>query len=293
MEDLVNLLSKFIRLVAIRLPDDVYNALKELSSKENSCWGKEVYSIMFDNIRLALEKNVPVCQDTGVLMFFVDAGADFPYLNVLPDAIHAATVRATEEVPLRPNVVEPFIEKNTGNNVGTRLPWIEWNILPDTSYADITLYLAGGGTSLTGQAKVLPPASGFKGVIEFVLEVVSSYGLNACPPFLVGVGLGTTVETAAILSKRALLRPIGSRNADPKAAFLEKILYDKINGLEIGPQGLGGSTTAFAVHVEYSARHPATLAVGVSTGCWAHRRGTIRLKSDLSYELPSYEGVEL
>lgn len=293
MEDLVNLLSKFIRLVAIRLPDDVYNALKELSSKENSCWGKEVYSIMFDNIKLALEKNVPVCQDTGVLMFFVDAGADFPYLNVLPDAIHAATIRATEEAPLRPNVVEPFTEKNTGNNVGTRLPWIEWNILPNTSYSNITLYLAGGGTSLTGQAKVLPPASGFKGVIEFVLEVISSYGLNACPPFLVGVGLGTTVETAAILSKRALLRPIGSRNPDPNAASLEKILYDKINGLEIGPQGLGGSTTALAVHVEYSARHPATLAVGVSTGCWAHRRGTMRLKSDLSYELPSYEGVEL
>ena len=293
MQDLVNLLSKFIKLVAIRLPDDVYNALKELASRENSHWGKEIYSIMFDNINLALEKGVPVCQDTGVLMFFVDAGADFPHLNVLSDTIHAATVKATEEVPLRPNVVEPFIEKNTGNNVGTRLPWIEWNILPHTSYADITLYLAGGGTSLTGHAKVLPPASGFKGVIEFVLDVISCYGLNACPPFLVGVGLGTTVETAAILSKKALLRPVGSSNPNPMAASLEKILYDKINGLEIGPQGLGGSTTALAVHVEYSARHPATLAVGVSTGCWAHRRGTIRLKSDLSYELLSYKGVKL
>ncbi|MCX8189467.1 MAG: L(+)-tartrate dehydratase subunit alpha [Nitrososphaeria archaeon] len=293
MDALVRLLSNFIRTVAIRLPDDVLSALKELSSKESSYWGKAVYSLMFDNINLALEKGVPVCQDTGVLMFFIDVGTNFPYVNKLYDALKVATIKATEEVPLRPNVVEPFDEKNTGNNVGTRLPWIEWNIVPEADYVEITLYLAGGGTSLTGNAKVLPPASGFKGVIEFVLDVVSSYGLNACPPFLLGVGIGATVETAALLSKRALLRPIGSINPNPKAASLERILYEKVCGLEIGPQGLGGSTTVLGVNVEYSARHPATLAVGVSTGCWAHRRGVIKIKSDLTYELPLYKGVVL
>ncbi len=293
MNELVRLLSNFIRTVAIRLPDDVLTALKELSLRERSYWGKAVYSLMFDNIKLALEKGVPVCQDTGVLMFFIDAGTNFSYINMLPEAVRAATLKATEDVPLRPNVVEPFDERNTGNNIGTRLPWIEWNIIPNADYAEITLYLAGGGTSLTGNAKVLPPASGFKGVIEFVLDVVSSYGLNACPPFLLGVGIGTTVETAAILSKKALLRPIGSTNHNPKAALLEKIIYEKVCGLEIGPQGLGGSTTVLGVNVEYSARHPATLAVGVSTGCWAHRRGVIRIKSDLAYELPFYKGEVL
>jgi len=293
MDELVRLLSKFIKVVSVRLPDDVYTALKELSHRESSYWGKAVYSLMFENIKLALEKDVPVCQDTGVLMFFVDVGTGFPYLNVLPEAIRSATVKATEDVPLRPNVVEPFTEKNTGNNVGTRLPWVEWSILPNANHADITLYLAGGGASLTGQAKVLPPASGLKGVIEFVLEAVSSYGPNACPPFLVGVGIATTVETAAMLSKRALLRPIGSSNPNPRAAELERIIYEKVCGLEIGPQGLGGSTTALGVHVEYSARHPATLAVGVSTGCWAHRRGMIRINPDLSYDLPYYRGVKL
>lgn len=293
MDELIRLLSNFIKTVAIRLPDDVLTALKMLSSQETSYWGKAVYSLMFDNIKLALEKGVPVCQDTGVLMFFIDVGTKFPYIDVLQETVTAATIKATEDVPLRPNVVEPFEEKNTGNNVGTRLPWIEWNIVPNADYAEITLYLAGGGTSLTGNAKVLPPASGFKGVIEFVLDVVSGYGLNACPPFLLGVGIGTTVETAALLSKRALLRSIGSTNPNPKAASLERILYEKVCGLEIGPQGLGGKTTVLGVNVEYSARHPATLAVGVSTGCWAHRRGTIKIKSDLTYELPFYKGVVL
>lgn len=293
MDELVRLLSKFIKTVAIRLPDDVLAALKALSSNENSYWGKAIYSLMFDNIKLALEKGVPVCQDTGVLMFFIDVGTKFPCINVLQEAVTAATIKATEDVPLRPNVVEPFEEKNTGNNVGTRLPWIEWNILSNADYAEIVLYLAGGGTSLTGNAKVLPPASGFKGVIEFVLDVVSGYGLNACPPFLLGVGIGTTVETAALLSKRALLRPIGSTNPNPKAALLERIIYDKVCGLEIGPQGLGGKTSVLGVNVEYSARHPATLAVGISTGCWAHRRGVIKIKSDLTYELPLYRGVVL
>ncbi|WP_455367768.1 L(+)-tartrate dehydratase subunit alpha [[Eubacterium] cellulosolvens] len=293
MKTLEDLLIEFIKVVAIRLPDDVYQALANLKSQETDQKSKMIYEVMFENIRLAADRNLPLCQDTGILEFFLDVGEKCPFLGELERHIRKATVKATKQIPLRPNAVEVFEETNTRDNTGTKIPWIEWNIIPGVEYADITMYIAGGGSTLPGSAKVLPPAAGYKGIVEFVLDVIATYGLNACPPLLVGVGVGATAEIAAMLSKRALLRPLGKRNMNQTAAKLERMLKERLNDLKIGPQGLGGRNSVLDVHLEYSARHPATFGVGVSTGCWAHRRGTVRIMPDLRYKLTSYRGISL
>ncbi len=189
--------------------------------------------------------------------------------------------------------METFVETNTGNNTGVRLPWLEWEIVPGDDTATIEVYMAGGGCTLPGAAKVLMPGEGYEGVVRFVFDVVTSYGVNACPPLLVGVGLSTSVETAAMLSKRAILRPIGSRNPEPRAAEMERLMEEGLNQLGVGPQGLTGSSSVMGVHIENSARHPSTIGVGVSVGCWAHRRGTIRINADLTYDILSHKGVTL
>lgn len=132
------------------------------------------------------------------------------------------------------------------------------------------------------------PGMGYEAVIPFVLERVTEYGLNACPPLVVGVGIGMSVETAALNSKKALLRQIGSENENPGAARLEKILKESINAIGIGPQGLGGSSSVLGVNIVNTVRHPATLGVAVSFGCWCHRRGIIRFDKDLNYDSPTH-----
>ncbi len=290
---LVEILSRFVSLVAVRLPDDVLPALLKASRLEDSARARLMYDAMFKNIEIAALKRVPLCQDTGVLEFFIGLGEAFPHGAVLVKAVREAVARATGDGFLRPNVVDPVANRNTGDNTGPHLPWVDLEILPGVDYADVRLYLAGGGSSRPGSARVLDPALGLEGVAEFVLNTVAEYGPPACPPLVVGVGIGPTVEIAAVLSKRALLRELGSRSPDPRVAMLEEKLAEAINELGIGPQGLGGRVTALAVHVEYAGRHAATLAVGVSTGCWALRRGWLRVYPDLSYRVPSHRGVEL
>lgn len=292
-ERLVDTVSKFVSLVAVRLPDDVLAALERASRLESSPHARLVYEAMFRNLEVAARRSVPLCQDTGVLEFFVGLGEGFPHGAALLRAIREAVVRATRGGFLRPNVVDPFTDRNTGDNTGPRIPWVDLEILPGVDYADVGLYMAGGGSSRPGSARVLDPALGLEGVAEFVLSTVAEYGPPACPPLVVGVGIGPTVEIAAALSKRALLREVGSRNPNPRVALLEERLEEAINELGIGPQGLGGRVTVLAVHVEYAGRHPATLAVGVSTACWALRRGWLRVHPDLSYQVLSHGGARL
>ena len=189
--------------------------------------------------------------------------------------------------------METFVEKNTGTNTGTKIPWLDWDIVPDDDGVTIDVYMAGGGCTLPGSATVLMPGQGYEGVTDFVFDVISSRGVNACPPLLVGVGVSTAVETAARLSKKALMRPIGSHHPDPDAAMMETLLEDGLNEMGIGPQGLKGTDSVMGVNIESSARHPSTIGVAVSTGCWAHRRGRIRINPDLTYQIISHEGATL
>ncbi|MDR7238301.1 L(+)-tartrate dehydratase subunit alpha [Neobacillus drentensis] len=290
---MTDLMAKFVSLISYKLPDDVENKLKELSEGEDNPLAKIIYKTMFDNQKLAFELKRPSCQDTGVLQFFVKCGQNFPLIGQLDRILRNCVYQSTKETPLRHNSVETFDEYNTGKNIGNGTPSIFWEIEEDSDKVEIYTYMAGGGCTLPGVATVLMPGEGYEGVVKFVLDRMTSYGLNACPPLLVGVGVGTSVETAAMNSKLALMRPVGSHNENENAAKMEKLLEDGINAIGLGPQGLKGSKSVMGVNVVNTARHPSTIGVAVNTGCWSHRRGKITFDSNLNYEISTHEGATL
>ena len=209
-------MARFTDYISKHLPEDVLGKLRQLRDAEDHPLAKVVYDSMFENLAKAEALDRPSCQDTGVVQYFVKAGAGFPLLSEVRAVLTEAVLIATRTAPLRHNAVQIFQEKNTGNNTGERIPWIDWDIVPDDKGITIEVYLAGGGCSLPGQGKTLMPAAGYEGVVQFVFDVMTSYGVNACPPLLVGVGIGGSIEVAANLSKKALFRTIGSRHPDPR-----------------------------------------------------------------------------
>ena len=291
--ELRDLLVKFIKVVATRLPDDVLEILRKEGEAEKNSVTKRFYEMMLENVRYAAEKEIPICQDTGIPFFFIKLGLRSPYFNLIPLIIEESMEIATEEVPLRPNAVNPINDKNLGDNVGPYIPWIEYELLPDSNLAEITLLLSGGGSSLPGRSITFKPLNGFEKMIEFVVDAISEYGVNACPPLFIGIGIGATSEVASILAKRALLRRIGSRNENKVIAELEELLLKRLNELKIGIQGYGVGRSVLDVHIEYSARHPTTFAVGLSVNCWVLRRGIMRLYPDGRIEFPFHGGVKL
>lgn len=293
VEKLTAYMANFIGYTAKVLPDDVIAKLDELAEREDGFLPKVIYQTMKKNQKLAKELDRPSCQDTGVLQFWVKCGTAFPLIGDLKALLKEAVIRATFQTPLRHNSVETFDEYNTGKNVGKGTPTVFWDIVPDSDKCEIYTYMAGGGCSLPGKAMVLMPGAGYEGVTKFVMDVMTTYGLNACPPLLVGVGVATSVETAALLSKKALMRPIGSHNENERAAYMEKLLENGINSIGLGPQGMGGKYSVMGVHIENTARHPSTIGVAVNVGCWSHRRGHIIFDRDLNYTITTHSGVTL
>ena len=274
VKQLTDYMAKFIAYTAKKLPDDVIAKLEELRDKEDSPLSKTIYNTMFENQKLAVELNRPSCQDTGVLQFWVKCGTKFPLIDELEGLLKDAVVKATFEAPLRHNSVETFDEYNTGKNVGKGTPTVFWDIVPNSDKCEIYTYMAGGGCTLPGKAMVLMPGEGYEGVTKFVMDVMTTYGLNACPPLLVGVGVATSVETATLLSKKALMRPIDSENPDPFYADLEKEMLEKVNKLGIGPQGFGGKTTAIGLNIETMATHIAGMPCAININCHVTRHKT-------------------
>ena len=290
VDKMTDIMTAFIGYTAVHLPDDVVSKLRELRDNEEDPAALSIYDMMFENMRLASELGRPSCQDTGLVQFRIDCGSRFPLLEQLQGILATAVRQATEKTPLRPNAVETFDEVNTGNNLGTGAPSISWNILPMWDGCSVSTYLAGGGCSLPGHAAVLMPGEGYEGAARFVLDRIAEYGPNACPPFLVGVGIANSVDTAAQLSKKALFRPVGSHNPNEKAAEMEQLLEEGINAMGIGPQGMGGKFSVLGVNIENAVRHTATLGVGVSLSCWTHRRGEIVFDRDLNFTAGTHSG---
>ena len=288
-----DVMAKFVAVVSKQLPSDVTEKLQELKSKEEKPLAKLLYDSMIKNQEAALNLNRPSCQDTGVINFYVKVGANFPLLSDIECSLVEAVKVATVNAPLRHNAVEIFEEKNTGNNTGEHAPWINWDIIPNDDGIEIEVYLAGGGCSLPGRATTLMPSAGYEGIVEYVFNTIVDWGINACPPLLVGIGIAGSVENAAVLSKKALFRPIGSRHHNAKGAEMELLLEKGLNELNLGPQGLVGSSTVMGVHIETAARHPSTISVAINVGCWSHRRGTIRFDKDMRHEIISHKGVTL
>ena len=219
-EKLSSLVASFMSYSAGHLPDDVKLRLTEMSKIENEGFAPEIYNVMKKNMELADSLKRPSCQDTGIPQFFARVGSKWPYMDIVEDALIDAVREATAKAPLRPNAVEVFDEKNTGNNIGTHSPWIDWEIVKDSDQLELYFYMAGGGCSLPGFSKVLMPLEGYEGIAKAVFEQMTTYGVNACPPCLVGIGIAGSSEVAAKLSKKALLRQVGSHNPNPKAAAL-------------------------------------------------------------------------
>lgn len=277
---------------ATLLPDDAVAAIKRYSENCASPLSRVFCDAMERDIAIARESRRPVCQDTGLAMFYFRVGADFPFLADIGECALGAVRRATREVPLRPNAVEVFTGKNSGDGTGAFVPSAEYEIVPGDSLT-ATVYLAGGGCSMAGASTVLMPAQGLSGVCDFVLQRICERGINACPPLVVGVGIAGCADVAGKLSKKALLRKLGEPSEDENAAVLERELTASVNALHFGPGGVGGGDTLLSLAVLCAARHPATLAVGVSAGCWAHRRMTAVIDAKLNAAVVTHEGVEL
>lgn len=281
-KQLTDMIAGFVAHIGKKLPDDVIEKLEELGSKEEAALPKVLYETMTKNQDLAVELNRPSCQDTGVLQFWLKCGTNFPYIDVIEELLTDAVVQATFAAPLRHNSVQTFDEYNTKKNVGKGTPTVWWDIVPNSDQCEIYAYMAGGGCTLPGKAMVLMPGAGYEGITDFVMDQMTTYGLNACPPLLVGVGVGTSVETAALNSKKALMRPIGSHNENENAAKMEDLLEEGINAIGLGPQGMGGKYSVMGVHIENTARHPSAIGVAVNVGCWSHRRGHLVIDKNLN-----------
>jgi tartrate/fumarate subfamily iron-sulfur-dependent hydro-lyase alpha chain len=269
------------RALCTDFPSDVRVALEKAIEKEDSEITKSQLEAILEDIKLAYETERPICQDTGVHIFFVKIGSKMQIdLTLIEDAIKEGVLDATKKIPLRPNVVHPLTRKNPGTNVGKDMPYIYYDVLPQKDYLEITVLPKGAGSENMSALKMLTPAQGIKGVKKFILEWVAENAKNVCPPGIIGVGIGGTSDIAVKIAKEALLRPLSSRNTDPEIAILEDELLNAINSLGVGAMGLGGNTTMLDVHIEYAYTHTASLPVAINFQCWAARRATGRVYPD-------------
>lgn len=256
------------------LPDDVAAAI-ELAEKEEPWDGaKKILSLLGDNVRIASEKMLPVCQDTGMACVFLELGQDVHIDGDIEEAVNNGVCRGYGDGYLRKSVVcDPLRRVNTGDNTPALL---SVKLVPGESLR-ITVMPKGFGSENMSALKMLKPADGVEGVKRFILETVEKAGANPCPPIIVGVGIGGSFDKAAYLAKHALLRPLDEPNHDEYYAALEKELLSGINALGIGPQGFGGKTTALAVLIESMPTHVAGLPVAVNISCHATRRKSASL----------------
>ncbi|KEI07495.1 fumarate hydratase [Clostridium botulinum] len=267
-----------IKQIAIKanciLSDDVMNALKERYEMEESKVGKEILSQILDNDKIAAEEKMPICQDTGVAVVFVELGQEVHVNGDISEAIHEGVRQGYKEGYLRKSIVEnPLYRKNTNDNTPAV---IHIKLVPGDKIK-LTIAPKGGGSENMSKIKMLKPLEGEEGVKKFILKVISEAGGNPCPPIVVGVGIGGTFEKAALMAKEALLRPLNDHNEDPRIANLEDELLNDINKLGIGPMGLGGRTTSLGVKINTHPCHIASLPVAVNINCHAARHETIIL----------------
>ncbi len=285
-----NVAVELLRQAVTKLPRDVKEALQRAYREEESDVGKTQLEAILNNVELAEKTGTPMCQDTGVIIFYVKAGAQAKGLDKVEEALINATKRATKEVPLRPNSVGILTRKNTGDNTGRYIPYINWEIVPGDNI-ELTAFPKGGGSENVCALGMIRPGEGLNGLKKFVVDVVLKAGAKPCPPNILGVGVGGGADIAMKIAKAALLRPIDRPNPDPEIAKLERELYEAANMTGIGPMGLGGKFTVLGVNVDHANRHPASYPVAVAVQCWAARRARARIHPDGTVEYLTHKGV--
>lgn len=251
------------------LTDDIYNCLCARQSTETSPLGKNILGTLAENARIARSETAPICQDTGMTVVFITIGQDVHIAGgSLEEAVNEGIRRGYEKGYLRKSVVaDPLNRVNTKDNTPGI---IHYDIVPGNQLHIVVAPKGFGSENMSG-LKMLKPSQGLQGVKDFVIQTVRDAGANPCPPIIVGVGIGGTMEKSAYLSKKALLRPVGEKSPDPMLADLEAELLQSINNLGIGPAGFGGTTTALSVNILTYATHIAGLPVSVNIGCHATR----------------------
>ncbi|UCF97771.1 MAG: fumarate hydratase [Spirochaetaceae bacterium] len=271
---LVEEVAKEIYIRALKqLPPDVVTALQHAHNSESDETARGILQTILQNIDIARDRNLLLCQDTGLPVYLVKIGSGFAADGArIAAALHSGAKRATLEHPFRGSSTHPLTRVNPQNSVGRGLPVIHWEFDQDADTLDILIIPKGSGSENMSAMKMFIPADGVKALKKFVLDTVVDSGGNPCPPGIIGVGIGGTADLVGVLAKKALARAVGSTNPDPQLAQMENDLLLAINGTGIGPMGLGGDTTALAVHIESAYTHMTLNPVAVNTQCWAARR---------------------
>lgn len=254
----------------VNMPAELTAVLEQALVREESPVGRSILGQILENHRIAAEEGIPACQDTGVVLVLLEIGQDVHLIGGdLSEAVNRGVRAGYIEGYLRKSVVKDplFQRENSGDNT----PAVTYVEMVPGNNIRITVVPKGAGAENASALRMLPPHAGLEGVKRFVVETVEAAGPDACPPYVVGIGIGGTFDRAPLLAKKALIRPLGARHDDPRYADLERELLDEVNRLGIGPQGLGGRVTALDVHVEIAPCHIASLPVAVNLGCHVNR----------------------
>lgn len=261
-----------LRLANTKLPTDIGWALEAAAGWETGDIASAQLGAILENVRKAELLARPMCQDTGLPIFYVRGRFD----SSIAKDIVAGVAEATKEIPLRPNTVDPLTRQNTGDNLGEGMPLIHY--LPtDDDFTEISVLLKGAGSENMTRLAMLNPAEGLAGIKKFVVSAVLDAGGRPCPPSIVGIGIGGSSDECVAMAKRALLEPLDQQNPDPALSALEQDLFVQLNQSGLGPMGLGGATTVLGVRIRKCACHTASLPVAVNIGCWATRRASARI----------------
>ncbi len=274
-EPVEDVVLNLIRLANTKLPEDLGWAMEAASGWEQNQIAYTQLGAIMDNVKKAEHVGIPMCQDTGIPVFYVKGRFD----SSIAKDIAKAVERATKEIPLRPNTVDPLTRENCGGNLGPGMPIIHYEPTDD-DFTQITVLPKGAGSENMTRLAMLNPADGIEGIKKFIIDSVLDAGGRPCPPTVVGVGIGGTSDVCVAMAKEALLVPIDEENPDPALRKLEEDIFVALNSSGLGPMGLGGSTTALGVRIKKCACHTASLPVAVNIGCWATRRASAIITND-------------
>ncbi len=273
--DISNEVAKACVDACLRLPDDVYELISAASKAESNANARKVLALLLENAEVAKKDGLPICQDTGLVLAFVRIGAEvYVEGGTIEHAINDGVKQGYEDGYLRKSVVKHPLARN---NTHTNTPAVIYYEPVEGDTFEITVAPKGGGSENMSACRMLTPSDGREGVVDFVVSTVREAGPNPCPPLIVGVGLGGSLDYAAFLSKKAILRKAGAPAKEDVDAELERDLLREINSTGVGPSGFGGDTTALAVHVESYPCHIASLPVAVTLQCHAARHVTVSL----------------
>lgn len=266
-KEITSVVARTVVEANIKAPDDVLQAFNKAYTEESSPAGKEILGQLLENVKLAGETGLPLCQDTGLAVFFVELGTECQIQGDLYEAINEGVRQGYEKGFLRKSCCHPLTRKNTGDNTPAI---IHLDLIPGDKLK-LKFMAKGGGSENMSRATMLTPAQGWEGTKSFVVNRVAEAGPNPCPPTIVGVGIGGTFDHAPILAKKALFRPLSQKHSDLEIAGMEDELFAAINKLGIGPMGMGGNTTTLGVKIEMAPCHIASLPLAVNIQCHSAR----------------------